>query len=67
MVADVTKNLGSLRVNVEHGPDTSEVMNVHDAGPREVGDEVREKEMWIKKKVVLRLRIGESVVKLRVA
>jgi len=36
------------RFNVEHGSEAAEVMNVHRAGMREVGDVVREREIRIK-------------------
>ena len=39
---------GGGSFEVEHGPDAAEVTNVHEAGAREVGDVVREGEMWIK-------------------
>jgi hypothetical protein len=38
---------GGGSFEVKHGSDAAQVTNVHEAGAREVGDVIREGEMWI--------------------
>ena len=47
---------------VKHGSNAAEVTNMHEAGAREVGDVIREGEMWIKgnAKIAHRRVGGES-------
>ena len=47
---------GGSSFDVEHGSDTAQVTNAHEAEARETGDMVREREKSIK--IAPRLRIG---------
>ena len=38
---------GGGSFEVKHGSDAAQVTNVHEAGAREVGEVIREGEMWI--------------------